>query len=1204
MLDDEGAPPPTDESVSQILSTSPDRALNRWGDAANGFHSKFDGFVGTQLVEQANRTLVQGGWMSAGNFFYKGASMMTEFAVQLNVIDGMGSMLDGIVKVLLEALIGVTGVAGGGILFASIVIIVLVVSIIRNARGGTARILREIGAIAIVVAVVFGLGSAALAHVPGSGKYDPAPGTPGWAVKSVNEGINWLAATPASYFTDNVEEQIWGTELGEMGGEIGCAAYMSELSDRFEIKTINATTTSGASMVAVARVMDSLWTSTGLYTWAKTQGGYNNEYGDKVLCRILDFRSGSNPGYMATLTYGEFPFKESYNSNVKQAVSTDAVRRAPFAPSTPENTTASIVAWAACKPVTSDGNLRWEWEKGWENYYGGIEDAINQRGERMGDKTANTECNAWWNAKRVMSEDGKTVVSEQEIPNIFHIKGDLGWIGDRSREADEGVYDFLVNLTGLNVGGTTAVHAYGVGAFLTMIAFAVIALVVIVAKLFAAMFILLLWFVLIGALFQPSAMKERLLKTANKFLGTAVFAAMTTLILTFVVVFTRALIRVGIDVWGAGHVGSMIWSGLAPVTALILVHLMFTKVFKLPSPVSLRGAQAWSKAGLSGSMGNAVGSGVGSYFGSRLGSLAKGAGRQLGNSVMNKVTGGRGAGIGGAAARSAMTPAAKGNKAPTVSDELAQRVENEEMLTKKEKKTWDKHQATVDKAEAKKNAPREKTLAKEAAAEQRKADRADLREARKAHMDEFQTAAPGDLRGAAVLAASQGASKVAAVVGGKAKQWGSSIAGKTGITSLRSELADRQAQRRAALDARRASVEERRALRGKVTVDGAAKVDEVAEKVAPVMDGAEGQRKREVWGAPDLTGGLNAALGGGAALAGTAAAAAAVVAASKAPSASTVAFGAADGAAKLLDITGPSYDLPVSAPVHAERTMIDSSPKPQQEQQVQPQAEQQELPAVAVGTHTREEIEVPVGVPVAVPVVATPVITPPAITPAPIAVMPAPITIAPASISNPGPIRSIEVPMSAARVQPATRAQARTGLGAAPIARSTQMTPEQAKTIATQGKTAVQRAADVISAPASAALAARQRVWQAKDSGAEKVHQVVNSRAVQAARNDAKVAGALVGAQMEQFKQTGEYRAAEKVAKAAATVTKKSASLAVKGGASVVRKRANDAALLEAFRAQRSAAQALRGEQSGADAVRVVGTGDAPGITTNGGLKA
>lgn len=847
-----------DEAARNAVANSPTRTLNRWGESSASFHTKFDGFIGTQLQEIGTRGIYQGGAMTAGNIAYKITSEMTQFAVGLNIIDGMGNAIDGVVQVMLKALIGVTGATGGGILFATLALFVVILAIWRNARMGIARMAREVGALILIIAIVFGVGATALNHKPGTGNtYNPAPATPGWFIKGINDGITNLAAAPAKVFVDGVEGAVWGEEIeggldgtGALGGGLGCSAYSKALKTSFA-NSVTTSTPSSSSLVAIASVTDSLWDSTGLYAWAKTQLGYNNPFAAKVYCRLLDLKTASVAGGGAAyVTWIASANTYGAKSALNKAIVTDASVRAPFAQSSVEHMTASMVAWAACKPTKfSNGRFTWAWEKEWTKFNGGHEELpANPRGWTLGDYDANEACQKWWVGTTAAGDtDSDAGTRITGVPKMFYVKGDAGWISDRTQAADPAVRDYLTALTGINPwGGTMGVFSYAAGAGLTMVAFGFIDIVVIVAKLFAAMFILSMWFVLVGAMFRPAAMKDRLVKTANKFLGTVVFAAMTTLILTFVVVFTRALIRMGIDMWGAGTVGSMIWAGLAPVLALVLVHILFVKVFKLPSPVSLQGAQAWGKSGMSGAIGAGVGAGVGSYLGSRMGDMAKGAARSAGGNLLNKVSGGRlGTTTGGA--RSSMTPVGKNG---TVNEELAARVDAGEELTKKEQKLWDKQTS----AEQAKVDARNAQIAQEKAVEQRGIDKADLRSARREFREEFGVAAPGDLLGATVL----GAAGAASAVKRKAAASASRLADRVGLSALTGELATRRATRAAAVAARQMDAAARREARAGITGAAAASVATVGAQTAQLMDGATGAAKRAAWGAPALVGGTAA----------------------------------------------------------------------------------------------------------------------------------------------------------------------------------------------------------------------------------------------------------------------------------------------------------------------------------------------------------
>lgn len=1343
-IPDDDVPSDTEvnERTKNYVAGTTFRTLNRWGDAANSFTTKFDGFIGTQLADIAERNMIQGTWMKLGNFSMSVTSEVTQFAVNLDIINGIGAALDNIVKVMLNALIGVTGTVGTGILFGIIALLAVLLAIWRNYRGGMARMAREAGAVIVLVAIVFGIGSNALNYDPGDGDtYTPAPASPGWFVKGINDGITNLTALPAKSFVDGVDSSGWGSNLSEnaMGGGLGCTEYTSAMSQLFN-NGVSATTTSSKAQLAIAQVTDSLWDSTGLYVWAMTQGGYNNPYAAKVYCRILDFRNGATPGSNAYITYVA-ALNGGYGASgtaLNSAIRTDAALRAPFAPSSTDNTMASIVAWAACKPTGfSGGRFNWAWENGWTGFVGGTGTSTFT----MDSSNANSECQKWWEATSPTNSSGDAT-GGQDIPDIFDIKGDAGWISEHTAGASASVRDFLFGVTGVNPwGGTTGVYAYAAGATLTMLAFLFIDGVVIVAKLFAAMFILSLWFVLIGAMFRPSEMKDRLGKTFNKFLGTAVFAALATLILTFVIVFTRALIGMGIQIWGAGSIGSMLWSGMAPVLTLVLVHIMFTKVFKLPSPVSLRGAQAWSKSGMSGALGAGVGAGVGSYLGTRLGSAAKGAAKRAGSSVVNaglsKVSGGR---LGGAGSRSSMAPASKKpNAAEQIAEAATARAAAGETLTRKEQKTVDTATAAAEMEKSK----RDWEIANDQAAKQKTADRADLRSARREYRAETGEAAPGDFLGAAAV----GVAGIAAKATKGSKKAAVAVSDKTGLTALRSELRARRTARAEATAARKADVATRKASRKSITGTAAAGVGEAAAAASTVIGGAAGVAKRAAWGVTGVVAPIAAAapgvataaatgaaasqtvsmMGGAGGAAALAAAAAATISAMPRRAESSPADALADGvapevtaarrgpvvvdappalatpavdvkapevkgaaaaAALLEDVadqkpvvrTGPvagldAKSLPTPAPTPAPVVAPKRDGAPAVPPTSSPAAAAKNdgapvvLPASGAAAALKQD-GVPAGLPTAArgpvanvtapgaakqpearpaqvtdPVVtraAQPVVaertaavtdprTPSAVTDVVVPqVQATPVvqrtnvtvtpTGAPVARAVAGPVKRVNVPAGSTVGDVRTLNTARGAAVGAPVAKVTPARIQQAAkptTVTgaprdvTRGGSpaqiesavtpAVNRVANVLNAPAAGVQAVRQKVWKAQDAAATKTSQIIGSKAVQTAVNDARVARAAIGVGAEKVRDTATFQKAEKAAERTAKVIAKGASSAAAGARAVGSRKANNAAVLGEYRQRRAAAaEALAAAQvatqKAADAALVEGKGNTPEV--------
>ncbi|MAL06908.1 MAG: hypothetical protein CMH36_08795 [Microbacterium sp.] len=743
---------PTAAQAAQSLYVTDYRTINRWSDATTTFFTKYDGFVGTQLMDQAQRGIGQSMQMAIGNFFAAVTANITRFAVTFDAVDSVGASIDGVTRILIHSLFSTGAGAAASGLFVTVIIAVFIITIVRSLRAGSTRLLlRRMFGLCIVFGLLFAMSAQALANPPASsdGTYRPLPLTPGWVVKTVNDGVSYLAELPAQGFVDGIQPLITTSSSSTADGALSCAKLTDQMQKQLANIQSTASIAGNSGLVAVTSVTDSLWDSTGLTTWQKIQTGFNNPYGAVMYCRILDTRTAQ-----ATPSDSAFLTAAGESADWNSAITSNAARRAPFAPDTAANAAASYVAWAACEATgVSSGTINWQWRAGWQGFQGGTGPLD---GATMDSSNANQYCSGWWNA--TTGNDG----SAQSIPSVFNVSGDRGWIDDHVRNAQspDQVRDFLYALTGVNAsGGATATWAYSVSSFLQFIAFAVLSVIAIIAKLGAVMFMVALWFILVGAMFAENS-GDRLLRSFNRFLGLTILAAMTTVIMTFVVLFARTLIALGDTLFGAGTVFGMVWAGFSPLAALLLVHILFKNVFRLPSPVTVSGARAWGRAGAAGSLGAAAAAGAGGFAGSRLGSFARSQGRIAQNAALHKVSGGRlgrlpgnrRSGMGAAAAPKVRSDAAAAPAAAALSV------------------------AALAKAE--------RASAKAQRAQAALAERAELDEARSWYRAQYGTAAPGDLQGQA----HDRAAKVSAAVAS---------------TPLARELQDRRGRRAELRDARR-----------------------------------------------------------------------------------------------------------------------------------------------------------------------------------------------------------------------------------------------------------------------------------------------------------------------------------------------------------------------------------------------------------------
>jgi len=617
------------------------RAVNRWGGATEGFFTKYDGFIGTQVAEMAQRNLLQGQQLSIGNFFSLATGNMVRATASLDFLDALGEQIDTIVAHVSRIVVDVAGSTAATVLFVALLlgcVLWLAFSAIRG--GGLAAFLRRFIGFALIVAALVGMGYFSQTSTAGrdaNGTYQPAPLTPTWLVKSVADGVGWLAEAPAKGFVEGVRVLAVATAgPDDTVSPLSCEQYTANMDALLSYSETQAGATS-----TVATVMDSLWESTGLSVWAQLQTGANshdsglNRFGEKMYCRILDMRStvGSS---------GTDAYITRYGSSEYSAAVFAAADGAPFAATTNNDRQVSFVAWAACKPTGAAGDdIQWEWEPEWIGYDSGA-------GTPFAADNADQQCDQWWNAE--VGDD---------LPNAFDVTGESGWINEHTQgiedERDRAeVRAFLQALVGVNVGaGTAGTWSYMVGSIVTFAAMVWMCLLVLFAKLMLAFFALVIWFVLLKALFSLSPMEEVILPAFRRFLGSAVFASIMTLVMTLVVVISRIISQLGSDIFGASNVFTMLWIGLSPVAALVLIHVIFKMVLKQPSPLSIAGARGWGRASSAGAIGGAMAAG---------GVMMRRMARKAGKAALSKATGGRlgsSPAAGPGARRSSMTSALK-----------------------------------------------------------------------------------------------------------------------------------------------------------------------------------------------------------------------------------------------------------------------------------------------------------------------------------------------------------------------------------------------------------------------------------------------------------------------------------------------------------------------------------------------------------------
>jgi len=177
-----------------------------------------------------------------------------------------------------------------------------------------------------------------------------------------------------------------------------------------------------------------------------------------------------------------------------------------------------------------------------------------------------------------------------------------------------------------------------------LVVFGLISGAIIVAKVAALVMMLATFIALLVSLLGEGKAGSSIGKFFGQYVGMSLFVFGIQLIFAFLTLITSMMVKAGNDMFGPGSIISMIWTGFSPVVAVIVLHMIFTKFLKVPSPFSLTGAQQWGAAASGGAMGGAVGAGVMSRMNqlrSRGESAVLRSGGRAGIKALNTVTNGR-----------------------------------------------------------------------------------------------------------------------------------------------------------------------------------------------------------------------------------------------------------------------------------------------------------------------------------------------------------------------------------------------------------------------------------------------------------------------------------------------------------------------------------------------------------------------------------
>ncbi|WP_251153798.1 hypothetical protein [Cellulosimicrobium sp. Marseille-Q4280] len=585
----------------------------RWADSATTLHSRKIGGI-TNIVADLSTTLQRDASFpvltSIANTLWSATTTVVSLAVRMDFMSDLGGAVDSIVS----------GV-GKTLITSPIVVAIVVIGIIvvawRGMRGRAnpmAYLGRVVLTLSVMAAMVFG---ASASTISDNGTYTAGRLSPGWLAQTANGVISSLASAPAAALSADVNAVPSAAETGA-SGPLSCSAYVTKLNQSY-IDSAGGESQLGKTMQsAIPMTLSRMWEQTGLQAWKVAQFGGDNEYADWMYCRLLEHRAGISPAIQHTFTQasGTIPELNSDAAPWGTSGDNDAEDR-------------NLIAWAACR---LDANGAWTVNSDWS----GLPDKA---------PTAD-ECSRWWSDDYFTGDGDKT-------DGIISGDSNFDWSGkpsetvNRTNAAPE-VRNYVLSLhgAGSSAGGNQVmVLAYLLSAFIMLLVFGVLSLAILFFKLMMVVMTFSVIFTLLRDLL-PSDGPSATGKLAKTYVGIAFVVFGFGLVLALVTTLTGLVISGASTAFGGGSVTTMIITGVAPLVSLVALHWVFKNVLKMPSPLSITGANAWGKAAAGGAVGGAVGAGAAEMMQRRGGHMVRSAGRSAAAAVGNRMRPGMATGPG------------------------------------------------------------------------------------------------------------------------------------------------------------------------------------------------------------------------------------------------------------------------------------------------------------------------------------------------------------------------------------------------------------------------------------------------------------------------------------------------------------------------------------------------------------------------------
>jgi hypothetical protein len=611
--------------------------LNRWSDGVANIHSRPNAVDPVDSAAKALQTNNKNMALTGLTAVWTATSALSDFAANLQPINSVGIVVDRGASALGTVLISEP------IIFVIAGIIAVVGAIWRKSRGGNGspKMLFSVVASFIVLGIMTAGATASTAN-PDNTNYRPGIASPGWFVTKINSTVA-AASDGALAGFNRIDFKTVAQPDGGVGGELSCQKYLGAIKSQFNDRKKGGT----ASVAAIS----SMWEPVGLEAYKSVQFGTSSKWVDKTWCHALEMNSG----------IGATQQREMMSQNATDGI--ELFKK--LNPNSPAFTADNkldrdkvLVGYAACTWDGSNFRVEPEWSK-----------KLNGDGVAGDSWITDENCTKFFTggADTVLDDLNFNIGTGEPLVKTINKLTD-----------DKSITNWVQSWQGTNTGaaaGTTLVWAFVSSIVIFLILGVALSGMVLIAKCLAVIAMASVLLVIVFSLFTREGPGAKIADLLKKVVGYSLVSAGASFIVLIVTWMTQLMISLGSAVLTPGSVVALIWTGASPLVACAAIALV-TKRFRIPNPLSVKGALAYGAAG--GAAGSIVGSGIANRLANQGKSAALGGAKSAGNNLLNRASGGKlgsaPTGLGGKTREGAGLPGAaqgKGTGAVADKDELA-----------------------------------------------------------------------------------------------------------------------------------------------------------------------------------------------------------------------------------------------------------------------------------------------------------------------------------------------------------------------------------------------------------------------------------------------------------------------------------------------------------------------------------------------------